>query len=162
LDFIAKMNFQPLLHKIIKLLGLGNYAGNFEGIPYFTSSVGEIKNRAALALPGIGIFIHADDVNNLPLLRHEYGHMLQAKKWGNVFFYRSISWTSMNSARKSNHDPQFIHQHTWTEWTANRLSYDFFKQPADWDMKAYPVQPPEVSRVGSGLPLRLELVKGNR
>ncbi len=147
------MNFLLFFHRFINIVRLGKYAGQFEGIPYFTSSVGELKNHAALALPGIGIFIHPDDVQNISLLRHEYGHMLQAKKWGKFFFYRTIAWISVSSARRSNRDPQFIHQHTWTEWTANKLSYNYFKQPADWDMKAYPIDPPEVGREGSEVPV---------
>lgn len=149
-----------LFPRFINVVGLGKYAGKFEGIPYFTSKAGEIKNHAALALPGIGIFIHPDDAQNISLLRHEYGHMLQAKKWGKFFFYRAIAWISINSARRSSHDPQFIHQHTWTEWSANKLSYDYFKQPADWDMKAYPIYPPVTVREWSELPG--ELVTGIR
>lgn len=105
-----------------------------------------------MALPGIGIFIHPGEVENISLLRHEYGHILQARKWGKLFFYRHIAWESLNSARRSIHDVSFNHQHTWTEWTANRLSYYFFKRPDDWDMKSYPIYPPLEDRKGTDWP----------
>ena len=126
--------------------------GNFSGVSCFTSTIGELKNRAALALPGIGIFIHPKDVRNIPLLRHEYGHILQAKKWGKLFFYRFIARQSVDSVRRSNRDSSFNHQHTWTEWTANRLSYYFFKRPDDWDMKSFPIHPPLDNREGTDIP----------
>lgn len=135
------MNLSTILHQIFSLTGLANYVGKFEDVPYFTSTLGELKNHAALALPGIGIFIHPDDVKNIPLLRHEYGHLLQARKWGTFFFYRTIALTSIISAIRSNCNSTFIHQDTWTEWTANKLSYEFFKRPKDWNLKTYPIQP---------------------
>ena len=150
----------PFFYKFIDITGLGKYAGKFEDTPLFVSNVGELKNHAALALPGVGIFIHPDDEKNISLLRHEYGHMLQAKRWGMFFFYRTIALTSLNSARRSNQDPHFIHQHTWTEWTANKLSYDFLKQPPDWDMRWYPIAAPVTRREGSEVPG--ELVIGNQ
>ena len=33
--------------------------------------------------------------------------------------------------------------HTWTEWSANLLSYDYFGQPEDWDEIRFPLQSPE-------------------
>jgi hypothetical protein len=143
---------QYVIRKLIPFIGLGKYAGSFAGVSCFTSTIGELKNRAAVALPGIGIFIHPNDVKNISLLRHEYGHILQAKKWGTLFFYRSIAKESFFSARRSNQDSSFIHQHTWTEWTANRLSYYFFKRPDDWDMKLFPIHPPLVEREGTDWP----------
>lgn len=151
-ESLSKLTIKSFFRNIIQGLGLGKYAGTFEGVAYFTSRIGELKHRAALALPGIGIFVHPDEVGNVALLRHEYGHILQARKWGKRFFYRHIAWLSLNSARRSSQDTTFNHQHTWTEWTANRLSYYFFKRPDDWDMKSYPIHPPLEQREGTDWP----------
>ena len=133
--------------------------GSICGVSCFVSTLGELKNRAAIALPGIGIFVNPGDVTNVNLLRHEFGHILQAKKWGKLFFYRYIAMESIRSARRSNHDPKFVHQHTWTEWTANRLAYYFFKRPEDWDTKSYPTCPPLQIRDGAECPRILRLEK---
>src|SRR5690606_9793903 len=62
----------------------------FEGVRVHTSEVGELKNRAAFTLPGVGIFVNPKDAYNIDLLRHEFGHILQARVWGNKFFYGTI------------------------------------------------------------------------
>jgi hypothetical protein len=77
------------------------------------------------------------------LLRHEFGHILQAKIFGYQFFYRSIVPASLRSAHKANRHPEFKHQHTWTEWTANWLAYHYFNSPSDWNTKKYPVTAPQ-------------------
>jgi hypothetical protein len=151
-ESITKLKVKSIIQTAVPLLGIGRYIGNFFGVSCFASTLCELKNRAAIAIPGIGIFVHPKDANNIALLRHEFGHMLQAKKWGKIFFYRYIAWESLNSVRRANHDPSFIHQHTWTEWTANRLSYYFFKRPEDWDMKSYPIHPPLDYREGTDWP----------
>jgi hypothetical protein len=166
-ESIPKSTLKSIFRKVVQALGIAKYYGTFEGVSCFTSKLGELKNRAAIALPGIGIFVHPDEVRNISLLRHEYGHILQARKWGKRFFYRHIAWESLNSARRSSRDASFNHQHTWTEWTANRLAYYFFKRPDDWDMKSYPIHPPLKQREGTDWPefLRfekpLELVRHN-
>jgi len=149
---LHRVTIRSAIRKIIPLMGIGKYVGNFFGVSCFTSTIGELKNRAAIAIPGIGIFIHPKDAKNISLLRHEFGHILQAKKWGKLFFYRFIATESINSVRRSNKDSSFNHQHTWTEWTANRLSYHFFKRPDDWDMKSYPIYPPLDYRDGTDMP----------
>lgn len=151
-ESLQKLKLKSVIKATVPLLGLGKYVGSFFGVSCFTSTLGELKNRAAIAIPGIGIFIHPKDEHNIDLLRHEFGHILQAKKWGKVFFYRHIARESINSARRAHGDPSFVHQHTWTEWTANRLSYYFFKRPDDWDMERYPIHPPLGYREGTDWP----------
>jgi hypothetical protein len=158
-ESLPKLTIRSAIRRIIPWIGLGKYIGNFFGVSCFTSTIGELKNRAAIAIPGIGIFIHPKDAKNISLLRHEFGHILQAKKWGKVFFYRFIARESINSVRKSIKDSSFNHQHTWTEWTANRLSYHFFKRPDDWDMKSYPIYPPLDIREGTDMPELLRFSK---
>ena len=156
---VPKLTIRAAIRGIISLVGIGKYMGNFFGVSYFTSTIGELKNRAAIAIPGVGIFVHPKDAKNIPLLRHEFGHILQAKKWGKIFFYRYVATESINSVRRSNRDSSFNHQHTWTEWTANRLSYHFFKRPHDWDMKSYPIYPPLDYREGTDMP---EYLRSNK
>jgi hypothetical protein len=143
---------QSKFHNLLQVLGIATFVGTFEDVPYFSSTIGNLKNRAALALPGIGIFVHPQDTKNIALIRHEFGHILQAKKWGKLFFYSTIAWTSLMSARKSNSDSNYDHQATWTEWSANKLAYNYFNQPADWPTQQYPLNPPGTKRKDTELP----------
>jgi hypothetical protein len=113
----------------------------FENTKVYCSTLGPLSKRAAIALPFIGIFIHPKDKNNLDLLRHEFGHILQRKQYGFIFFYFKIAIVSIKSAKKANQNKNYNHMHCWTEWTANQLAYDYFKQPADWNFREYPILP---------------------
>ncbi len=116
----------------------------FEGVRVFTTEVGSIGQGAAGTLPGVGIFVNLNDKYNINLLRHEFGHVLQAKKWGSDFFYGTIMSVSLMSADAANNGA-FDHQSTWTEWTANLLSWRYFGRPSNWDMNNYPIFPSQHS-----------------
>jgi len=116
----------------------------FEGVRVYTTEVGAIGNGAAGTLPGVGIFVNPSDQYNVDLLRHEFGHVLQANKWGKEFFYGTIVPVSLMSADAANNG-SLNHQSTWTEWTANLLSWRYFGKPAGWDMNSYPVFPTQNS-----------------
>jgi hypothetical protein len=105
----------------------------FEGVRVYASTVGALKNRAAMTLPGVGIFVNPKDLYNVDLLRHEFGHILQAQVWGNDFFYHVIVPASIASADRANNDPSFNHQESWTEVTANNLAWNYFGRPKDWN-----------------------------
>lgn len=96
---------------------------------------------SAIALPGMGIFMDKSVNNKTELLRHEFGHILQAEIWGNDYFYTVIAPISVKSHIYSQKYPQFDHDDTWTEWTANNLSYNYFGRPKDWDMNFNPIFP---------------------
>ena len=130
----------------------------FENIRVFTSTLGDLKYGAAFALPGVGIFVNPSDVNNIDLLRHEFGHILQARLWGHLFFYRTVVAVSVASAHKANTTTRYNHQHTWTEWSANLLSYNYFKAPANWNMKRYPINPPISFTEFEKLPERVRML----
>ena len=68
----------------------------FENTRVYCSTVGALKRRAAIAIPGIGIFIHPTDINNTDLLRHEFGHILQRKKFGFFFFFFNLLQIVLN------------------------------------------------------------------
>lgn len=105
----------------------------FEGVPVYGSLFGNLKNGAAMTLPGIGIFVNPNDLNDIHLLRHEFGHILQARKYGLEFFYTVIGPASLASAaaRTGNHNL------FWTEVQANTLSWQYFGAPSDWIMDPY-------------------------
>lgn len=112
----------------------------FEGVRVFLLPFKRFKEGAAFALPGIGIFIGKGCETDRQLLRHEFGHMLQYRKWGFWLFWKHIAPDSLRSAKKAQ---KYVHNHmdTWTEWSANRLSYDYFMQPEDWNLRRFPIKP---------------------
>lgn len=113
----------------------------FEGIRVFAINTGRFNRGSAVTIPGIGIFVGAKQLNNIELLRHEFGHILQRRQKGALFYWLRIAPVSLWSAIKTSTLPKkHIHMYTWTEWSANRLSYDYFNQPASWDLKKYPVK----------------------
>jgi hypothetical protein len=118
-----------------------NYYPNttIEGVPIIQSSL--LTEYSAFTVPGVGIYAHPYVAHDLDLLRHEFGHILQARMWGNNFYYTEIVPASVKSYRLSLKYPQYNHSETWTEWTANRLSYNYFGQPKNWDFDFYPISP---------------------
>lgn len=118
----------------------------FQGINIYRLNVGNFKRGAAVTIPGIGIFVGRGMEDDLDLLRHEFGHILQFRKWGFLFFWRSIAAASLKSAR--NQRRKFVpHMSTWTEWSANWLSYKYLDMPDDWNHRRFPVAPMNESRV---------------
>ena len=112
----------------------------FEGILVFRLNFSPFTQGAAVTLPCIGIFVGKGSENDKQLLRHEFGHILQYRKWGFWLYWRRIAYTSLKSARLSN-KLKFSHQSTWTEWSANRLSYEYFNKPDDWNFDTFPIVP---------------------
>ena len=118
----------------------------FEGIHLFSLNIGNFKRGAAVTIPGIGIFGGKDMKEDIDLLRHEFGHVLQFRKWGFLFFWKNIASASLKSAH--NQRRKFIpHMNTWTEWSANWLSYKYFNEPEDWNFSSFPIAPKNESRV---------------
>ncbi|MFV0390467.1 MAG: hypothetical protein ACK5KP_01055 [Paludibacteraceae bacterium] len=111
----------------------------FEGVRVFKLPFDRFKNGAAVTIPGLGIFVGKGHENDLDLIRHEFGHILQFRKWGFRLFWKHIAADSLKSAKNALTNRQ--HMQTWTEWSANRLAYDYFQQPEDWDMLNFPIKP---------------------
>jgi RHS repeat-associated protein len=115
----------------------------FEGVMIIDSTIGDLKYGAAFTLPGVGIFLSKDfwaekSAKSLrDLLKHEYGHILQAEKWGKEFFYQIVSPISLNSAKKYGAD----HKYTWTERTANYFSREYFINES-WNYFEFPIYYP--------------------
>lgn len=112
----------------------------FEGIRVFTWNIRKFNHGAACTIPEVGIIVGIKQVDNIDLLRHEFGHILQYRQKGFLFFWARITPVSLWSAFRASIDRNYIHMHTWTEWSANLLSYHYFNQPAEWDFKKYPIQ----------------------
>ncbi len=66
------------------------------------------------------------------LLRHEFGHVLQYKRY-NSFDQFVIIVSSIYSAKYLNH------RHSWTERQANTLSYKYFRYPSNWNTEEFPL-----------------------
>jgi hypothetical protein len=112
----------------------------FEGIRVYDSTIGDLEGGGGITFPGLGILISEEYYENRPskdrldLLRHEFGHILQARRYGNAFYYSVIGLVSPVSALTS---PS--HQASWTEKEANTLSYIYFNFPADWNFDKYQI-----------------------
>jgi hypothetical protein len=100
----------------------------FEGVRVYGINFGYFRRGAAVTIPGIGIFVGPRDLNNVALLRHEFGHILQYRKWGFLFFWFRIAPVSLVSAWRSRISGQFDHMETWTERLANGLSDRYFRK----------------------------------
>jgi hypothetical protein len=130
-------------------------AREFEKIRVFGFAWGAFKKGAAITIPGIGIFVNPKDKDNIDLLRHEFGHVLQARTWGFWFFITKIAITSLKSARKANRNKQYKHMSMWTEYTANKLAYAYFNAPKDWNFKEYPIYPESPLSSNSSIPAKV-------
>ena len=106
---------------------LGISSKNFEDIKVFRiNSLGE----AGLTLPGV-MFVGSKSYDDINVLRHEYGHILQYRQWDTSMSLRMI-WDSFQSGVTYKNDGR-EHMETWTEWSANKLAYDHFGKPSDWN-----------------------------
>lgn len=112
----------------------------FEGVHIFVLSFKNFKHGAAVTIPWLGIFVGKGFENDQDLLRHEFGHVLQFRKWGFWMFWRHIATASLLSAKHSR-KYAINHMHTWTEWSANKLSYEYFDKPGNWNFNSFPVSP---------------------
>ena len=122
------------MHNTIKMIR------SFEGVRVYTCNIRKFNHGAACTIPGIGIIVGISQVGNTDLLRHEFGHILQQKQKGFLYYWIKIVPVSVWSAFRTSLTRKHIHMHTWTEWTANLLSYKYFNQPAEWDFTKYPIQ----------------------
>jgi hypothetical protein len=111
----------------------------FEGVDVHDSNVGNLEFGAAFTTPLTGRSISFSYYGNKPkakkhLLRHEFGHILQDRRYGGAYFYGVVVPVSIASVLSD--DP---HQETWVEKEANTLSYIYFQMPTDWNTTDYPI-----------------------
>jgi hypothetical protein len=123
------------------------FMGNFNGANLYVDT--DLPFGAAYTLPGVGIHIdvrtHQDYIGTdqqkkqeaIQLLKHEFGHILQATKYGKPHFYLLIAPVSLISAATTGQ-----HQCTWTEIEANLLALDYYCKSFNdcfWNSSDYPV-----------------------
>jgi RHS repeat-associated protein len=101
---------------------------------YGTKLAGE---KSAFTAPGVGIFVDPAVQNDIQLLMHEYGHILQAEKAGMAAYYSVIAPESV----KSFWNNPSAHFNSWTEVNANKLAYLHFQGggPYGWS-KYHPIK----------------------
>ena len=122
----------------------GTYVGKFEGVSVFESKkFGSYKDGAsAVTIPEKGIFIGTDiykegDYDREPFyLKHEFGHILQYRRWGAKAYWNIIARESFFSAMCNTFED---HNKYWTETYANYLSSKYFFE-VEWPIKKYPIQ----------------------
>lgn len=110
----------------------------FYGVTVFTSDY--IEGEAAATLPGIGIFVNKEHLTDIDLLKHEFGHILQTRKYGLSFYYNKIVPISLYSGYLQQVLKNFDHHDTWTEWSANDLSSEYFGNER-WNNDRFPLLP---------------------
>lgn len=110
----------------------------FENIKIYESSL--FKAGHGLTLPQIGIITYPGGFSNdLDLIKHEFGHILQWRKIGSIRFYFKIGFPSLWSAIKASFKKDYFHQTHLVETNANQLVYQYFNKPQNWDFKRFPV-----------------------
>ena len=71
-------------------------------------------------------------------LMHEYGHYLQNKYGGSLWYNMAVVPTSLINYNTLDDK---AYNNTWTEIQANTMSYYYFNYPSDWDFGDYPINP---------------------
>lgn len=113
--------------------------GVFEGVTIYEGErFGTGYGSAGLCLPGIGIFIGKYTFQkDIATVRHEFGHILQARKIGYLSFYIVIGTLSVLSASTGGFGKG--HQRHWVEGWCNHLAKDYFSsQGFDWNERRFP------------------------
>ena len=120
-------------------------------------NIGKFKRGASVFIPGIGILVGRSFKTDKNLLRHEFGHYLQFKKWGAWIFFRHVAKDSFLSCWRSQRKKYVWYRHcdTWTEWSANLLAWDYFGRPDDWNTCVYPLNVNK-TRHGASFPSKLK------
>ena len=111
----------------------------FEQVRVYGTNLYPFSHGAAITIPPIGIVTGKKFISHNNLLCHEFGHILQYRKYGCFYYWFCISTASLWSALKTSFSKKHCHMHTWTELSANQLSFQYFKYPDDWDFKRFPI-----------------------
>jgi hypothetical protein len=115
------------------------YVGKFEGVRVYESKLlGDYFGNdgySAVTLPPKGILTGKGVINDIDMMRHEFGHILQYRKYGFGAYYKVIAPESLHSSiinkgKFINGIP--LHNFTWTETYANYLSANYFYSINAW------------------------------
>ena len=118
----------------LKISSYFYFKGFYKGVPVWETEF--CSNGEAITLPPLGIFMTPNAYNNdKDILYHEYGHILQSYLLGSITrYYFVIGINSVISTQIANK-----HQESWTEKTANQLSYWIKGKPLTWNFNDFPV-----------------------
>lgn len=137
------------------------YVHEFEGVNvYETKELGDASSGgpySACTIPergiitGIGVYY-----NDIPMMQHEFGHILQYYKYGPIAYWKIIAPESVASASLNSCE---AHRCFWTETHANYLSREYFGQK--WQGMSNPRDqyPPKNISLYNATRLRLAHVK---
>lgn len=118
------------------------YVGTFEGVKIYESSyLGDGFDSKGLCLPLVGIIVGRGTYSkaiDIDVIRHEYGHILQARDMGCLAFYLCVGIPSLISAWTNGWGRG--HQTYWTEGWANLLASQYFG-PSGWPYYRFPPKP---------------------
>lgn len=137
-EFIATLQagLDGAFHKSAETYRIGQYQ-YIEGVRIIQQVA--IRANTAFTLPGFGIVVHPSVAGDIDLLCHEFGHILQARAWGLIYYYNTVAPASIESFNKSLITSGYSHDDTWTEWSASRMAYEYFGRPGTWNFTSYPV-----------------------
>lgn len=116
------------------------FKGEFEKIAIYETKL--FEKGTGLTIPGFGIIVGKEVFSknqDLWLIKHEYGHILQKAKYGHFKFYTQIAFKSLWSATKQSIYKHHQHAFHPVEIAANLLAYEYFNQPEDWPIKRFPL-----------------------
>ena len=108
----------------------GRHVGKIEDVNVYESKhLGKFgEGYSGVTIPERGIIVGRGVYKgDWDMIQHEFGHVLQYRLWGSDLYWSEIAPTSVMSILKYSD-----HYNTWTEWSANYLSYHHLGQPANW------------------------------
>lgn len=114
--------------------------GIFQSINIYESPL--FKTGHGLTIPEIGIVTYVgcfSKKEDMAVIRHEFGHILQFRKLGSLKFYLKVGFPSLWSAIKTSLKSNYHHQSHLVEINANLLAYNYFNRPNDWNFKRFPI-----------------------
>jgi RHS repeat-associated protein len=122
-----------------KLMGMvrAKYVHEFEGVNVYETKEfgiclqgrkGPIGSYCACTIPEHGIITGLGVYDNdIPMMQHEFGHILQYRKYGAAAYWSVIGLESLSSCQyATNQGNMSLHYNFWTETYANYLSKGYF------------------------------------
>ena len=140
------------------------YVGTFEGVNVYESKLLGVWNSAdgwsGVTLPQKGIYVGRGVYSNdIDMMMHEFGHILQYRKHGSLAYYSVIGPESLASASRNGVNG-WNHNIYWTETYANYLSHNYFGMQAfrnGWDSFYWNYQQNPIQNISPENLLRLKL-----
>ncbi len=109
-----------------------------ENIPYNSYFAGAINTKQSTYEVYLKYGLHSIAGQ---LLMHEFGHFLQNKYGGSLWYNLNVVPTSVININLDENKAHayYLYNRTWTEIQANTMAYYYFNYPSFWDFNNYPV-----------------------